>query len=206
MRPTLNANKPDPHTTEYAQLPKKVLQAYTFCGFFMCAVYVHRNLRLTPTLSPQSQFLSKPTIHRSNATTEEVVFVGAYLQKPVLVLSRISQWFRQARIHRQCQGLQLGAERGCIGVARIFSGVGCTFFLTKNLVMTFFQSSPSLTWSYTSYTATNYLFISSTGEHLTQFSLIFASLQKMPRKIFLFLAMGVHLNPLHPPLATPMRG
>jgi len=48
-----------------------------------------------------------------------------------------------------------------------------------------------------SYTATNYLFILSAGVHFTKFNPIFASFQqKCLEKIF--VALGVHLHPLHP--------
>jgi len=78
-----------------------------------------------------------------------------------------------------------------LGVAKIFSG--CTFFLTKNL-MTYFHLSPSLTWSYTSYTATNYFFIASAGVRLTKFSPSFASFQQKCLENF-FRRPGVGARP-----------
>ena len=43
------------------------------------------------------------------------------------------------------------------------------------------------------------LFISSAGVHHTKFSPIFASFQQKCLEKFFFVAMGVHLHPLHLP-------
>ena len=65
------------------------------------------------------------------------------------------------------------------------SVVGETQLLTQ-----IFQSSPSLRLSYVSYTATNYLFISSAGVHRTKFSPIFASFQQKCLEKFFRLPGG----------------
>ena len=82
----------------------------------------------------------------------------------------------------------------------IFSGGA--LFLTKTLI-TFFYSSPSFRWSYASYIATTYLFMSSAGVHIPNFSPIFPHFNKKCLEIFFCHPGGVHLHPLHP-LATPM--
>ena len=73
-----------------------------------------------------------------------------------------------------------------VGVARIFSGGGRVHFLLQQKSDDLFLviALPYMV-IYVIHTATNYLFISSAGVHLTKFSPIFASFQqKIPRKIF----------------------
>jgi len=67
--------------------------------------------------------------------------------------------------------------------------------LTKYL-MTFFSHPPLLHGHIC--TATNYVFISSAGVHLTKFSSISASFQQKCLEIFFVALEGVHLHPLHP--------
>jgi len=92
-------------------------------------------------------------------------------------------------------------DRGwCIGVARIFSGVH--FLLDQKYDDLFLAITLFYMVIYVIYRHQLHFYLIC-GVHLTKFSPIFASFQQKCLENFFFVALGVHLHPLHS-LATPI--